>query len=63
MLKDLDAVTTQLGAAYMTEHGHLLCHRCYELHRHQLGRAGIGMELVPCHGIVACTLCDRSATE
>ena len=63
MLKDLEAITSMLAAAYMTEHGALLCRPCVERNRGQLARASIGLELVPCHGIVLCTLCDRSATE
>ncbi len=47
------------SAAYITEHGQLLCEACTDRNKAQLGRAGIGLELVPCHGSVLCTLCDR----
>ena len=63
MSKDLEAITSQLSAAYMTSHGDLLCRGCVERNGSQLSRAGITLELVPCHGVVLCTLCDRSATE
>ena len=63
MPNELKAITSQLSAAYMTEHGDLLCRPCVERNRGQLARAGIGLELVPCSGVVLCTLCDRPATE
>lgn len=62
-MKDLEAITSQLATAYMTEHGQLLCRSCVDRHGPQLGRAGIALELVPCHGAVLCSLCDRSATD
>ena len=62
-LSTLHAITSQLGAAYMTEHGDLLCHACTDRNRGQLSRAGIALELIPCSGVVLCTLCDRPATD
>ena len=62
-MNELTAITSTLGAAYMTEHGDLLCHACTERNRGQLSRAGIGLELVPCHGVMLCTLCDRPVTD
>lgn len=52
-----------LGAAYITTHGQLLCSSCVDRNKGQLSRAGVTFEVVPCHGIVECTLCGRSATE
>ena len=63
MSNDLAMITTRLEAAYMTEHGALLCRPCLDRNRGQLSRAGISFELVPCHGTVLCTLCDAPATQ
>lgn len=52
-----------LGAAYLTDHGQLLCSGCVDRNKSQFARAGIGLVVVPCHGIVECTLCGRSASE
>ena len=56
-------VTSTLGAAYLTDHGQLLCSSCVDRNKGQFARAGIGLVVVPCHGIVECTLCGRSASE
>jgi hypothetical protein len=61
-MEDLINITSQLSSAHMTEHGQLLCYRCYELNAPQLKRAGVQMELVPCHGTIECTLCGLPAT-
>lgn len=61
MSTDLQAITSQLGAAYMTNDGDLLCHGCFERNRHQLSRAGMHFELIACSEAVGCTLCDRPA--
>lgn len=63
MKHDLEVITSQLGAAYMTAHGDVLCHGCVERNGPQLSRAGIGLELIPCSSVVFCSLCDCPATE
>lgn len=61
MPNELDAITSQLThVAYLTDHGQLLCEVCTDHNKAQLGRAGIALTLVPCHGEVLCTLCDRT---
>lgn len=61
--RDLGAVTSQLSAAYMTDGGQLLCNACVARNRGQLARAGIELELVPCHGLLSCELCGHSVTD
>ena len=56
-------MTDTLGAAYLTEDGQLLCSGCVDRNKGQFSRAGIALELVPCHGVIDCTLCGLPAAD
>ena len=63
MTVTMNGVTSTLGAAYLTDDGQLLCSGCVERNKGQFSRAGIALELVPCHGVIDCTLCGQSAAD